>query len=143
MNQRQIDLIRSSFATVQGLGAAPAAIFYGHLFDADPSLRMLFKSNMAQQGERLMAMIGSALGLLDKPDTLMPVLHKLGARHVGYGVQGSHYDTVGGALLLMLDECLGYGFTTEVREAWLTLYGVIAGAMMDGAQQAEAEALAA
>jgi hemoglobin-like flavoprotein len=78
-----------------------AEIFYRHLFAADPTIATLFKgSHMAQQGERLMQMIGSAVSLLDQPAKLMPVLNRLGERHVGYGVQPQHYDTVGAALLV-------------------------------------------
>ncbi len=35
---------------------------------------------MAQQGTRLMTMIGAAVGLLEQPDEPVPVLRKLGVR---------------------------------------------------------------
>ena len=132
MNPRQIVLVRSSFALVQPIAAQAAALFYDHLFAADPSLRLLFRGNMAQQGERLMTMIGSALGLLDRPGALLPVLRGLGARHAGYGVQEAHYATVGAALLKTLEQGLGEAFTADVRQAWVELYGVISTTMLEG-----------
>jgi len=137
MNRSQIDLVRNSFALVQPIAPQAAVIFYDRLFAADPSLRQLFKGDMAHQGERLMSMIGSALVLLERPDALMPVLRSLGARHAGYGVQAQHYDTVGGALLGTLEQGLGESFTPEVRAAWVTLYGVISQTMQAAAAAAQ------
>jgi len=134
MNTQQVQLVRSSFALVQPIAPQAAALFYDHLFAADPALRPLFRGDMAHQGERLMTMIGSAVGLLDKLDVLIPVLRSLGARHAGYGVVDAHYATVGGALLLTLEQGLGDAFTPEVREAWTTLYGVISHTMIDASR---------
>lgn len=135
MNTTQAQLVRSSFALVKPIAPQAAALFYDNLFTADPSLRALFRGDMAHQGERLMSMIGSAVGLLDKPDVLMPVLRSLGARHAGYGVVDKHYATVGSALLLTLEQGLGDAFTAPVREAWATLYGVIASTMIEASRE--------
>ena len=135
MNPQQIDLVRSSFALVQPIAPQAAALFYDNLFEADPALRPLFKGDMAQQGERLMSMIGAAVGMLDRPATLIPVLRKMGARHAGYGVKDAHYGTVGAALLKMLEQGLGDAFTADAREAWTVLYGVIASTMQEAAHE--------
>jgi hemoglobin-like flavoprotein len=134
MNRQQIDLVRASFALVQPIAAQAAAIFYDKLFAADPSLRTLFRGDMAHQGERLMTMIGNAVGLLDRADTLLPVLRQLGARHVGYGVVDAHYATVGSALLQTLEQGLGAAFTPEVRDAWVETYGLISRTMIEAAR---------
>ena len=136
MTPSQVTLVRSSFSQLAPIAPQAAALFYGNLFEADPSLRQLFKGDMAQQGERLMTMIGSAVRMLDRPDALMPVLRSLGARHGGYGVVPAHYDTVGAALLWTLRMGLGKGFTPEMKEAWATVYGLLATTMRDAARQA-------
>jgi hemoglobin-like flavoprotein len=138
MNATQIDLVRSSFARVQPIADAAAAIFYEKLFGIDPTLRPLFKGDIAAQGQRLMSMIAAAVRLLDRPEQLLPVLRGLGARHAGYGVQESHYATVGEALVDTLREGLGAAFTAEVCDAWITAYGVIARTMQEGAREAAA-----
>jgi len=135
MNPQQIDLVRSSFALVQPIAPQAATIFYANLFTADPTLRALFRGDMAHQGERLMGMIGSALTLLDRPAALGTVLRLLGTRHKGYGVQDKHYATVGGALIKTLEQGLGAAFTSEVRAAWIELYGVISRTMREGAAE--------
>jgi hemoglobin-like flavoprotein len=134
MQAQQIQLVRASFAAVKRKVLEPGAVFYDNLFAADPALRRLFHGSIAHQGERLMTMIGSALALLDCPDTLLPVLRQLGARHAGYGVKESHYATVGGALIQTLEQGLGDAFTDDVRQAWVDLYGVISSTMIEAAQ---------
>ena len=134
MQAHHMPLVRNSFALVQPIAAQAAAIFYNHLFAADPSLRALFRGDMVHQGERLMTMIGSAVGLLDQPEVLLPVLRNLGARHDSYGVVDTHYATVGGALLLTLEQGLGDAFTSEVREAWTAMYGVVSRTMIEASR---------
>jgi hemoglobin-like flavoprotein len=138
MTPTQVRLVQSSFALVAPIAPQAAGLFYAHLFEADPSLRHLFKGDMAAQGDRLMQMIGAAVGLLSQPERLMPVLRQLGARHQGYGVVSAHYDTVGAALLKTLSQGLGEAFTPEVREAWAAMYQVVAQTMQEAAVDAVA-----
>jgi hemoglobin-like flavoprotein len=133
MTPHQISLVRTSFALVEPIASQAATIFYNNLFAADPALRALFRGDMARQGERLMAMIGAAVGLLERPHALLPVLRSLGARHAAYGVRDEHYATVGTALLQTLGQGLGAAFTPEVRDAWTALYGVVSRTMIEAA----------
>ena len=138
MTPQQISDVRTSFALVAPIADKAAALFYGNLFTADPTLRRLFKSDLGDQGERLMSMIGAAVALLDQPQRLLPTLHALGARHAGYGVRESHYATVGQALIKTLSQGLGDAFTPAVAEAWSAMYGMVAREMQRSAQMAPA-----
>jgi Tfp pilus assembly pilus retraction ATPase PilT len=75
MTPQQIALVRTSFAQLVPIADSAASLFYAHLFHRDPSLRALFRGDMAHQGRRLMEMIGWAVERLDRPDALMPALH--------------------------------------------------------------------
>jgi len=134
MDDTTIQHVKSSFALVAPIAPQAAALFYANLFEADPSLRALFKGDMEAQGAKLMQMIGVAVSKLGEPEVLLPALQSLGKRHAGYGVQDGHYDVVGGALLKTLDQGLGPAFTPEVRAAWTDVYGVMAGVMKDAAK---------
>jgi hemoglobin-like flavoprotein len=140
MTPVQIGHVRRSFALIEPIAPQAAALFYDNLFNADPSLRRLFQGNMAQQGTRLMTMIGAAVDLLDEPETLTPTLRKLGARHVNYGVRDEHYGTVGAALLKTLQQGLGTAYTDDVHAAWVALYRVVSATMMDAARGVSARA---
>lgn len=136
MTPQDIQLVRSSFAMVAPIAPTAAAIFYDKLFAIDPSLRALFKTDMTNQGQRLMEMIGVAVALLDKPQQQLPALRHLGSRHVGYGVNDSHYATVGRALLQTLETGLGNAFDAPTRQAWTTMYALVSATMMEGARKA-------
>lgn len=138
MQNSQIDLVQETFAMVKPIADSAASLFYGRLFTMDPSLRPLFKGDMARQGQMLMSMIGAAVGGLRDLERLAPVVKQLGSRHVGYGVKDEHYDTVGGALLWTLEQGLGPKFTPEVREAWIAAYTLLATVMQQGAAEAKA-----
>ena len=93
----------------------------------------MFKGDMTEQRRKLMQMLTAAVKGLDRLDRLVPVVEDLGRRHAGYGVADAHYDTVGAALLWTLEKGLGSAFTPEVKEAWATVYGLLATTMKNAA----------
>ena len=134
MTSEQKLLVRKSFQTVERAPVVAALVFYRRLFELEPRLRFLFKSDIESQAQKLMEMLGASLGMLERPEQLISELEALGARHVGYGVRDEHYAIVGRALLDMLAEVLGGDFTPETRAAWAELYGVISDTMQRGAR---------
>ena len=134
MQQHTITLVQDSWQKVAAIAPQAAELFYQNLFTAGPSLKPLFKGDMPVQGQKLMQMIGAAVGKLNDLPTLVPVLQGLGKRHVGYGVEDSHYQTVGAALLKTLGQGLGADFTAEVKAAWTEVYTVMADVMVAAAK---------
>ena len=132
----QKTLVQDSFATIAPIADDAAVLFYGRLFELDPSLKRLFRGDMAEQRKKLMQMLTAAVKGLDRLDQLVPVVEDLGRRHVAYGVADSHYDTVGEALLWTLEAGLGRAFTPDVRDAWTTVYGLLATTMREAARDA-------
>lgn len=132
MEQQTITLVQESWAKVLPISATAGSLFYAKLFEADPSLKALFKGDMTQQAAKLMQMISAAVGKLNDLESLVPVLQQLGQRHTGYGVLPAHYDTVGASLLKTLEQGLGAAFTPETKQAWVSVYGLIASAMCPG-----------
>jgi hemoglobin-like flavoprotein len=129
-------LVRDSFAKVAPIAPAAASMFYARLFVLDPSLRPLFKGDMAEQGRKLMTMIGTAIANLHRLDSIVPAVRDLGRRHCGYGVQPAHYNTVATALLWTLEQGLGDEFTPATRDAWVECYTVLARTMQEAAATA-------
>lgn len=136
MTPEQKQLVQATFAKVAPIADDAAAMFYARLFELDPSLRPMFKGDMREQGRKLMRMIGVAVNGLDRLDALVPAVQQLGTRHAGYGVRDEHYDTVATALVWTLERGLGPAFTEEVKEAWVTVYGILASTMKQGATAA-------
>ncbi len=137
----QINLVQTTFAVVAPLADDVAALFYRRLFEIDPSLESMFPGDMSGQRRKLMVMLTAAVKGLPRLDRLIPVLEDLGRRHAEYGVIESHYETVGEALLWTLEKGLGPEFTPDVKEAWTTVYGVLAATMKAGVEERLAEAV--
>ncbi|RYE82998.1 MAG: hypothetical protein EOO75_19890 [Myxococcales bacterium] len=130
-------LVQSTFERLDGRWGEFAAHFYERLFDLAPAVAPLFAHvDMASQQEMLMKVLSTAIGGLDNLDPLVPVLRQLGARHVAYGAQPSHYKQVGRALLEALEKFLGPDFTPEVHLAWMEIFGTLAREMIAGSQEA-------
>lgn len=135
MTSHQVTLVQTTWEKVVPIADTAAALFYGRLFELDPALKPLFTSDIKEQGRKLMQMITVAVRGLGNLAALVPAVQELGRRHVGYGVKKEHYDTVGAALLWTLEQGLGPAFTAEVREAWATVYGVLATTMQAAADE--------
>jgi len=135
LTQKQIETVQETWEQVVPISDQAATLFYGRLFELDPQLKPLFSTDIKEQGRKLMTMITAAVRGLNDLGKLVPVVEDLGRRHVGYGVQDSHYDTVGAALLWTLEKGLGAAFTEEVKEAWATVYTVLATTMKKAAAQ--------
>lgn len=130
VDAQTIAQVRASWSQVQPIRSAAAALFHRHLFADAPGLRALFRGDLQQQGDRLMQMMDWLVDHLDDPPTLLAALADLGRRHAGYGVQASHYDRVGAALLRTLADGLGAQFTAATERAWAELYELMADAMI-------------
>jgi len=134
MTPKQVELVQGSWRKVLPIADTAAGIFYKKLFELDPALKGLFKGDMKEQGRKLMAMISVAVTGLTRLETIVPAVQDLGRRHLGYGVNDKHYDTVGSALVFTLEKGLGDAFTPDVKEAWVTTYGVLSKTMKDAAK---------
>jgi hemoglobin-like flavoprotein len=136
MTEEQKALVQSTWEKVVPIADTAAKLFYEKLFELDPNLRPLFKPDMTEQRKVLMNTITFAVRGLDKLDEVVPAVQALGRRHVDYGVKDRDYDTVGAALLWTLGQGLGDAFTPEVKEAWTTVYGLLATTMKEAAAKA-------
>jgi hemoglobin-like flavoprotein len=144
MTPNEVGLIKASWAAVEPIADTAAELFYGRLFELDPTLQRLFRrTDMAAQRKVLMQTLAVVVKSLDKLDQIVPAVQALGRRHAGYGVRAAHYDTVGAALLWTLEQGLGDGFSPEVRDAWTQAYGTLASVMIDAAQADSSDAEAA
>lgn len=138
MSPQQIVLVRSTWQQVLPIKAAAADLFYGRLFELAPDTRPLFKRDIHAQGAMLMATLDAVVRSLHDLGAVLPTAQQLARRHVVYGVQPQHYDSVGTALIWTLEQGLGAAMTPAAREAWLLAYETLAGAMKAAAYPAEA-----
>jgi nitric oxide dioxygenase len=143
ISAEQIALVQETFKAVLPIKDTAADLFYGRLFEMDPSLEALFSGDMAEQKQKLMSVLATAVGGLNKLEEIVPVVQELGVRHAAYGVKPAHYDTVANALLWTLEQGLGEAFTPEVQDAWTEAYMILAETMIEAAAEAADEINAA
>ena len=140
MTPQQKDIVQQTWQQVVPIADTAATLFYERLFEIDPSTRSLFSgTNLPEQRQKLMLMIGVAVKGLDQPAETLQAVADLGARHLRYGVTDQHYDSVGAALLWTLGQGLGASFTPQVKDAWTSVYNLLADTMR-GAVRAESAA---
>jgi hemoglobin-like flavoprotein len=132
----EIALVQNSWQRVVPIRDRAATLFYGRLFELDPSLCRLFNGDMTEQGRKLTTMIDTAVNGLSDLERIVPTVQNLGRRHQMYGVRDQHYDTVVSALLWTLERGLGDAFTPAVRTAWTTTYAALATTMKNAARDA-------
>jgi hemoglobin-like flavoprotein len=133
-----LDALETSFDLVAPRGDELVDRFYDRLFATAPAVKPLFAGTdlRRQKGMLLAALVLLRRSLRDL-DAIVPTLHKLGARHVAYGAVPEHYPVVGEVLITSMAEVAGDAWRPEYERAWVAAYGVVAGAMLDGAATVE------
>lgn len=134
MTPQQIQMIQTTWTQVAPIADTAAGLFYGKLFELDPAVKPMFKGDMTEQGRKLMKTIGMVVNSLNRLEEILPTVQDLGKRHVAYGVEPKHYDTVGTALLWTLQQGLGPAFTSEAKDSWAAAYGTLARVMKEAAE---------
>lgn len=135
LSPAEIKMVQDTFAAVEPIADDAAALFYGRLFETDPSTKPLFKGDIKEQGRKLMAVLKTAVASLEKLDQLVPAVKVMGQRHHAYGIEASHYESVANALLWTLEQGLKDAYTPAVEAAWAKTYGILAEVMQQGAQE--------
>lgn len=135
ITREQIILVRTSFEKIVPINEQAAALFYAKLFDIDPHLHRLFKSDLKEQGKKLMQVLSTAIENLEQIDKFVPHIRAMGARHGGYGVEERDYETVGAALLWTLEKALSKDFNSETKAAWAAVYALLAETMKQGSRR--------
>ncbi len=125
MTPDQVKAVQASFAKVAPIANQAAAMFYARLFEIAPSVKPLFRGDMAEQGRKLMATLAVVVNGLGNLEAVLPAASALAKRHVGYGVKPIHYAIVGDALLWTLERGLGDQWTPDLAAAWSDAYSVL------------------
>lgn len=133
MTPQQVSLVQTTFAKVAPISEQAAMMFYGRLFEVAPQVQPMFPSDMTEQRKKLMGTLAVVVNGLSNLETVLPAASALAKKHVGYGVEASHYGVVGSALLWTLEQGLGADWTPDVSEAWTAAYTTLSGYMISEA----------
>ena len=70
MTPEQMQLVQQSWEKVVPISEDAAELFYGRLFELDPSLRSMFSGDMNEQGRKLMKILTMVVRGLQRFDQL-------------------------------------------------------------------------
>ena len=129
-----LDALETSFDLVAPRGDELMDVFYARLFATAPAVEPLFAgTDMRQQKAMLLGALVLLRRSLRNLPAIVPTLHELGARHVEYGAEPSHYPVVGAVLIASMAEIAGPDWRPEYEDAWAEAYSIVSGAMLAGA----------
>eukprot|EP00929_Paragymnodinium_shiwhaense_P022728 TRINITY_DN14438_c0_g1_i4.p1 TRINITY_DN14438_c0_g1~~TRINITY_DN14438_c0_g1_i4.p1 ORF type:complete len:180 (-),score=56.68 TRINITY_DN14438_c0_g1_i4:372-911(-) len=153
LDDRDIDLVQQTFGYVAQLGTDTVGkVVFMKIFEKSPQALQLFTfktetldfcklfrcgSPATVHSMKVVGTLGLAVDKLRALKDLVPILQKLGVKHVGYGVIPEHYDIVGQAIVDAMKVALGGLFTPAVSNAWLKVYKVVKTTMIEAAAAAK------
>jgi len=130
MTPEQLQLVRSSYASLGDSAAAMATDFYRRLFIADPSAEALFTNGPDVMAEKFAEELEAIVQAISSFEAFAPRVRDLARRHARYGVQSHHYQSVGEALIGALAERLAPDWDDSLETAWRRAYNLVAEIMM-------------
>ncbi|ODQ66942.1 globin-like protein [Nadsonia fulvescens var. elongata DSM 6958] len=136
MNAAEIVILKSSWQELYSNSATTLFIeqFYDNLISQNPDILILFPS-IRRQSVAFAGVLSLAISSLDNIEVLDDYLVRLGKRHGRIiGVDVSHFEMVGNALLDTLRDKLGDGMTIELESAWIRLYSYLANKLLDASE---------
>lgn len=133
LNQKTIEIIKSTVPVLEQHGTAITTRFYELLFKNHPELLNVFNHANQRQGRQQTALanaVYAAAAHIDNLEAIIPVVKQIGQKHRALGIKPKHYPIVGETLLAAIKDVLGKAATDEIIEAWAEAYGVIASAFI-------------
>jgi len=109
--------------------AAGEAI-YAAIFDASPSLQVLFKTPRAVMAMRFFAGLSNMVNALNNPKALKVIVETMGFQHLELEVTAPRIDIIRGALLELLTMELTDRMTDVARDGWASLLNYSGGAFI-------------
>lgn len=134
LNQKTIDIIKSTVPVLKTHGVEITTTFYKIMFENNPEVKAMFDMNKQESGEQPKALAMTVLAAaqnIDNLEALLPAVKKIGQRHVELNVKPEHYPIVGENLLKAIKIVLGDAATDDIINAWAEAYELIAKIFID------------
>lgn len=129
LNQKTIEIIKSTVPVLEKHGETITTRFYQLMFGNHPELLNIFNHANQKQGRQQKALAGTvyaAAMYIDNLEAILPVVKQIAQKHRSLGIMPEHYPIVGKHLLLAIKDVLGDAATGEIIDAWAQAYNVIA-----------------
>ena len=132
MTEEQKAVITATVPVLREHGVLLTKYFYNRMFTHHPELRNLFNMGNQQKGKQQTALAMAVLAYAENianPSVLLPVVDRIGHKHVSLDIRPEQYQIVGTHLIASIAEVLGEGATPAILDAWTAAYNQLASLM--------------
>lgn len=132
MTSEQKQLISATVPVLKENGVLLTKHFYNRMFTHHPELRNVFNMGNQQSDKQQTALAMAVLAYAENianPGVLMPVVDRIGHKHVSLDIRPEQYQIVGRHLIASIQEVLGAAATPEIVDAWTAAYQQLANLM--------------
>jgi len=132
MTSEQKQLISATVPILKENGVLLTKHFYTRMFTHNPELKNMFNMGNQQSGKQQTALAMAVLAYAENianPGVLMPVVDRIGHKHVSLDIRPEHYQIVGKHLIESIKEVLGEAASPEIVDAWTAAYLQLASIM--------------
>lgn len=129
LNQKTIDIVKSTAPVLQQHGELLTTHFYKRMFTHNPEVAPFFNPSNQAAGVQQRALAGAICAYaanIDNLEVLGGAVELIAQKHASLMIKAEHYPIVGANLLASIREVLGAGATDEVIAAWAEAYGFLA-----------------
>ncbi|WP_214227908.1 NO-inducible flavohemoprotein [Pedobacter sp. B4-66] len=129
MNIEQKQLISATVPVLKENGVLLTTHFYNRMFTHNPELKNMFNMGNQDSGKQQTALAMAVLAYAENianPGVLMPVVDRIGHKHVSLDIRPEHYQIVGRHLIASIQEVLGAAATPDIIDAWTAAYQQLA-----------------
>ncbi len=132
MTKEQKQWISATVPVLKENGVLLTKHFYQRMFQHNPELKNMFNMGNQESGKQQTALAMAVLAYAENianPGVLMPVVDRIGHKHVSLDIRPEHYQIVGRHLIASIQEVLGDAATVEIVDAWTVAYQQLANLM--------------
>ncbi|MFI5158468.1 MAG: NO-inducible flavohemoprotein [Sphingobacteriales bacterium] len=133
MTTEQKTLITATVPVLKENGVLLTKYFYNRMFTHHPELKNMFNMGNQQSGKQQTALAMAVLAYaehISDPTVLLPVVDRIGQKHVSLDIRPEHYIIVGKQLIASIQEVLGDAATVDIVDAWTAAYNQLASLMI-------------
>jgi hemoglobin-like flavoprotein len=125
-------IIKLSFTQLINQKVNIAECFYNNLFEMQPLIKPLFKTDRKVIEKHFYDLISLAVNKIDNFEELKPILLELGKRHKEYRAKMYHFEVVKAAFILSIQYELKHECNETMTIAWSTYIDNISQVMIEG-----------
>lgn len=138
LTKTDIEIVKSTAPLLEQGGSLITTHFYERMFKHNPEVKDIFNMSNQHTGRQRVALFEAILAYaqnLDNLAELKQTVERIANKHASFYIQPAHYDIVGHHLIETFRELLPEQFTTDVENAWLKAYQVLAGVFINREEQ--------